>query len=170
MLLLIPLFPFLGFLLNASFGKRVSKAMAGAVACGAMAGSFVVSLVTVWQLVRLPHESRAIASQVFTWISSGDFTAAFTLRLDPLSSVMILVITGIGWLIHVYSTAYMHEESDAEYARYFSYLNLFAAFMLVLVLGANFLVMFVGWGGVGLCPYLRIRSCSEQKSASRAGN
>ena len=93
MLLLIPLLPFLGFLLNASFGKRVSKAAAGAVACGAMAGSFLVSLVAVWQLVGLPHESRAIANQAFTWISSGDFTAAFTLRLDPLSSVMILVIT-----------------------------------------------------------------------------
>jgi len=95
MLLLIPLLPFLGFLLNASFGKRVSKAAAGAVACGAMAGSFLVSLAAVWQLAGLPHESRAIANQVFTWITSGDFTAAFTLRLDPLSSVMILVITGV---------------------------------------------------------------------------
>jgi len=169
MLLLIPLLPFLGFLLNASFGKRVSKALAGAVACGAMAGSFLVSLVAVWQLVSLPHESRAIANQVFTWISSGDFTAAFTLRLDPLSSVMILVITGIGSLIHLYSTAYMHEESDSEYARYFSYLNLFAAFMLVLVLGSNFLVMFVGWEGVGLCSYLLIGFWYQKKSASDAG-
>ena len=74
-----------------------------------------------------------------------------TLRLDPLSAVMLLVVTGIGTLIHVYSTAYMHEERESEFARYFSYLNLFAAFMLVLVLGSNFLVMFVGWEGVGLC-------------------
>jgi NADH-quinone oxidoreductase subunit L len=169
MLLLIPLLPFLGFLLNASFGKRVSKAAAGAVACGAMVGSFLVSLAAVWQLAGLPHESRAIANQVFTWITSGDFTAAFTLRLDPLSSVMILVITGIGSLIHIYSTAYMHEESDAEYARYFSYLNLFAAFMLVLVLGSNFLVMFVGWEGVGLCSYLLIGFWYQKKSASDAG-
>src|SRR5471032_1746995 len=169
MLLLIPLLPFLGFLLNASFGRRVSKAAAGVVACGAMAGSFVVSTAAVWQLVALPHESRAIANQVFTWISSGDFTAAFTLRLDPLSSVMILVITGIGSLIHIYSTAYMHEESDSEFARYFSYLNLFAAFMLVLVLGSNFLVMFVGWEGVGLCSYLLIGFWYEKKSASDAG-
>ena len=169
MLTLIPLLPFLGFLLNASFGKRVSKAAAGAVACGVMLASFVVSLAAVWQLVALPHESRAIANQVFTWISSGDFTAAFTLRLDPLSSVMILVITGIGSLIHVYSTAYMHEESDSEYARYFSYLNLFAAFMLVLVLGANFLVMFVGWEGVGLCSYLLIGFWFQKKAASDAG-
>src|SRR3954469_4326358 len=104
MLLLIPLLPFLGFLLNASLGTRVSKAAAGAVACGAMVGSFAASLLAVWRLVAMPHESRAIAQQVFTWITSGDFNAAFTLRLDPLSSVMILVITGIGSLIHIYST------------------------------------------------------------------
>jgi NADH-quinone oxidoreductase subunit L len=169
MLLLIPLLPFLGFLLNASFGKRISKAASGAVACGAMVVSFAVSLVSVWQLAGLPHESRAIANQVFTWITSGDFTAAFTLRLDPLSSVMILVITGIGTLIHIYSTAYMHEETDSEYARYFSYLNLFAAFMLVLVLGSNFLVMFVGWEGVGLCSYLLVGFWYQKKAASDAG-
>src|SRR5471030_2104976 len=169
MLILIPLLPFLGFLLNASLGRRVSKAAAGAVACGTMFGSLLVSLTMVWQLVARPAESRAIANQVFTWISSGDFTAAFTLRLDPLSSVMILVITGIGSLIHIYSTAYMHEESDSEFARYFSYLNLFAAFMLVLVLGSNFLVMFVGWEGVGLCSYLLIGFWYQKKSASDAG-
>jgi len=169
MLLLIPLLPFIGFLLNASFGRRVSKPAAGAVACGAMAGAFAASLVAVWTLVALPVESRAISNAVFTWIASGDFTAAFTLRLDPLSSVMILVITGIGTLIHLYSTAYMQEESDSEYARYFSYLNLFAAFMLVLVLGANFLVMFVGWEGVGLCSYLLIGFWYVKQSASDAG-
>jgi NADH-quinone oxidoreductase subunit L len=169
MLLLIPLLPFLGFLVNASFGRRVSKAAAGAVACGAMAGSFVVSLAQAWRLVGLPHDARAIAQHVFTWISSGDFTAPFTLRLDPLSAVMILIVTGIGSLIHVYSTSYMHEETDAEYARYFSYLNLFAAFMLVLVLGANFLVMFIGWEGVGLCSYLLIGFWYQKKTASDAG-
>ncbi len=80
---------------------------------------------------------------------------------------MILVVTGIGSLIHIYSTAYMHEESDSEYARYFSYLNLFAGFMLVLVLGANLLVMFVGWEGVGLCSYLLIGFWFTKRSASR---
>jgi NADH-quinone oxidoreductase subunit L len=169
MLLLIPLLPFLGFLVNASFGRRLSKALAGGVACAVMIGSFLVSVAAVWQLVALPPESRAIAQQVFTWFTSGDFTVGFTLRLDPLASVMILVITGIGSLIHVYSTAYMHDESDSEYARYFSYLNLFAAFMLVLVLGANFLVMFVGWEGVGLCSYLLIGFWYQKKSASDAG-
>jgi NADH-quinone oxidoreductase subunit L len=169
MLLLIPLLPFLGFLVNASVGRRLTKAVSGAVACGAMAGSFAVSLVAVSRLLALEPDARAIVLPVFTWISSGDFTAAFTLRLDPLASVMILVITGIGSLIHIYSTAYMHEESDPEYARYFSYLNLFAAFMLVLVLGANFLVMFVGWEGVGLCSYLLIGFWYRKKSASDAG-
>jgi NADH-quinone oxidoreductase subunit L len=169
MLLLIPLLPFLGFLLNASFGRRVSKAAAGAIACGAMVASFLVSLASVARLVGLPADARALTQQVFTWISSGDFAVAFTLRLDPLSAVMILVVTLIGSLIHIYSTAYMHEERDAEYARYFSYLNLFAAFMLVLVLGSNFLVLFVGWEGVGLCSYLLIGFWYEKKSASDAG-
>ena len=93
----------------------------------------------------------------------------FTLRLDPLSTLMILVVTGIGSLIHIYSTSYMHEERDREYARYFSYLNLFAAFMLTLVLGASFPIMFVGWEGVGLCSYLLIGFWFTKKSASDAG-
>jgi NADH-quinone oxidoreductase subunit L len=169
MLLLIPLLPFLGFLVNASLGRRLSKAASGVVASGAMAGSFAVALAAVRLLVALPSDSRAFVSREFTWISSGDFTAPFRLRLDPLASVMILVVTGIGLLIHIYSTAYMHEESDSEFARYFSYLNLFAAFMLVLVLGANFLVLFVGWEGVGLCSYLLIGFWYQKKSASDAG-
>jgi NADH-quinone oxidoreductase subunit L len=169
MLLLIPLLPFLGFVVNASFGRRLSKAAAGAIACAAMIGSFLVSAAAVLRLAALEPEARAIVQRIYTWISSGDFTVAFTLRVDPLSAVMILVVTGIGSLIHVYSTAYMHEESDSEFARYFSYLNLFAAFMLVLVLGSNFLVMFVGWEGVGLCSYLLIGFWYQKKSASDAG-
>src|SRR4051812_19613885 len=169
MLLLIPLLPFIGFLLNVTFGRRLSKAASGALACAAMAGAFVVSLAMVWSLVALEPDARTISQQVFTWITSGDFTAAFALALDPLSAIMILVITGIGSLIHVYSTAYMHDEPDAEFARYFSYLNLFAAFMLVLVLGSNFLVMFVGWEGVGLCSYLLIGFWFRKKSATDAG-
>src|SRR5205814_2577775 len=100
---------------------------------------------------------------------SSDLQIPLAFVVDPLSSLMILVITGIGSLIHIYSTAYMHEESDSEYARYFSYLNLFAAFMLVLVLGSSFPVMFVGWEGVGLCSYLLIGFWYQKKSASDAG-
>src|SRR5215212_6462802 len=105
MLLLIPLLPFIGFLVNASLGRRLSKPVSGAVACGAIGGSFVVSLLSVWRMLGMEGESRAIVQPVFTWIASGDFTAGFTLRVDPLASVMILVITGIGSLIHIYSTA-----------------------------------------------------------------
>src|SRR6266487_3943293 len=169
MLLLIPLLPFLGFLANASLGRRLRKPAAGALACGAMIASFLVSVAAVWRLVGMEPDARAIPERVFTWFSSGDFSVAFTLRLDPLSAVMILIVTGIGSLIHIYSTAYMHEESGSEYARYFSYLNLFAAFMLVLVLGSNFLVMFIGWEGVGLCSYLLIGFWYQKKSASDAG-
>ena len=169
MLLLIPLLPFIGFLVNASFGRRLTKRVAGAVACGAMILSFVVSVAAVFRLLSFDPESRVMAQTVYEWITSGDLAVPFTLRLDPLSAVMILIVTGIGSLIHVYSTAYMHEERDAEYARYFSYLNLFATFMLVLVLGANFLVLFVGWEGVGLCSYLLIGFWYQKKSASDAG-
>ncbi len=169
MLLLIPLLPFAGFLVNASLGRRVDKRTAGLVACGVLIASFVVAVAAVSKLVALEPSARAIVEPVFAWITSGDFQVGFTLRLDPLSAVMILVVTGIGSLIHVYSTAYMHEETDSEYARYFSYLNLFAAFMLVLVLGSNFLVMFLGWEGVGLCSYLLVGFWYQKKSASDAG-
>ena len=169
MLLLIPLFPFLGFLVNASVGRRLTKAGSGGVACGVMILSFIISLAGVIRLVSLEPESRTLVNQIYTWFSSGDLRVGFTLRLDPLAAVMILVVTGIGSLIHIYSTAYMHDERDSEYARYFSYLNLFAAFMLLLVLGANFLVMFVGWEGVGLCSYLLIGFWFQKKSASDAG-
>ncbi|MGE5244778.1 MAG: NADH-quinone oxidoreductase subunit L [Betaproteobacteria bacterium] len=169
MLLLIPLLPFAGFLVNAGFGRRVSRRAAGAIACGTIIASFAIALVSVFRLVALAPGARAISQQVFTWITAGDFSVDFALRLDPLAAVMILVVTGVGSLIHVYSTAYMHEETEPEYARYFSYLNLFAAFMLVLVLASNFLVMFVGWEGVGLCSYLLIGFWYQKQSASDAG-
>ena len=169
MLLLIPLFPFLGFLINACIGKRLSKSASGLVAVAVMVASFAVAVTSVIQLAGLPEESRAIVNRIFTWITAGSFTVDFTLRLDPLSALMILVITGIGSLIHIYSTSYMHDEPDSEYARYFSYLNLFASFMLILVLGSNFLVMFVGWEGVGLCSYLLIGFYYTKKSAADAG-
>jgi NADH-quinone oxidoreductase subunit L len=168
-LALIPLFPFVGFLINAFFGRRLSKAVSGGIACLAMIGSFAASAVAVWQMVGQPGPVRAVTDNVYQWIASGDLQIDFALRVDPLASVMILVITGIGSLIHIYSTAYMHEESDSEYARYFSYLNLFAAFMLVLVLGTTFPVLFVGWEGVGLCSYLLIGFWHRKQSAIDAG-
>ncbi|MGE0361353.1 MAG: NADH-quinone oxidoreductase subunit L [Vicinamibacterales bacterium] len=168
MLALIPLLPFLGFLVNAGLGRRLSKGVSGAVACAVMVAAFAVAVMQVLALAGLPAGDREIVQTVFTWIQSGDFALDLTFRLDPLSAVMILVITGIGSLIHVYSTAYMHEETDADYARFFSYLNLFVFFMLLLVLGSNFLVMFVGWEGVGLCSYLLIGFYYVKKSAGDA--
>jgi NADH-quinone oxidoreductase subunit L len=169
MLALIPLFPLFGFAVNASMGRRLPKTVSGGLASLVMLASFAVSAMVVWQVANLAPAQRVVEQTLYTWIASGDFVLDLTLRVDPLSSVMILVITGIGSLIHIYSTAYMHEERDREYARYFSYLNLFAFFMLVLVLGANFLVLFVGWEGVGLCSYLLIGFWFEKKSAADAG-
>ncbi len=167
MLLLIPLLPLGGFLVNALFGRRLPKRLSGGIAIAAIAGSFAVSVMSVMGMLDSP--SGALQQEVFTWMSSGTLQVPFALRLDSLSAVMILVITGIGSLIHIYSTGYMHEEPDGEYARYFSYLNLFAAFMLVLVLGASFPVMFVGWEGVGLCSHLLIGFWFKKKSAADAG-
>ncbi len=169
MLALIPLVPFAGFLVNAAFGRRWPKAVSGGVACGAMLASFGLSVAAVAPLFGLAAESRVVRQTFYPWIVSGDFQVPLSLYLDPLASVMILVITGIGSLIHIYSTAYMHDESDSEYARYFSYLNLFAAFMLLLVLGSNLLVLFVGWEGVGLCSYLLIGFWYQKRAASDAG-
>jgi NADH-quinone oxidoreductase subunit L len=170
MLALIPLLPFVGFLINAFVGRRLPKRVSGGVACAAMLAAFGVSALVSWQLLGLPvGPGRVITDSVYTWIAAGDFRAAMAFRLDPLAMLMILIVTGIGSLIHIYSTGYMHEEIDSEYARYFSYLNLFAAFMLMLVLGANLLVMFVGWEGVGLCSYLLIGFWFRKRSATDAG-
>jgi NADH-quinone oxidoreductase subunit L len=167
-LALIPLIPFAGFLVNAFLGKRLPKPVSGGLATAAMFISFAIAVTQVLALMGMPSESRQIIQTLYTWITAGDFTLDLALRLDALSAVMILVVTGIGSLIHLYSTAYMHEETDADYARFFSYLNLFCFFMLMLVLGSNVLVMFVGWEGVGLCSYLLIGFYYEKKSASDA--
>src|SRR5688572_19768571 len=167
MLLLIPLLPFVGFLINAFLGRRLSKSVSGGLACLAIIGSFVVSLLSIGLLLSTDAAFGEVTA--FDWMSSGDLQIPMRFRLDRLSALMILVVTGIGSLIHIYSTGYMHEETDGEYARYFSYLNLFAAFMLVLVLGANFPVMFVGWEGVGLCSYLLIGFWFRKQSAIDAG-
>jgi NADH-quinone oxidoreductase subunit L len=168
MLLLIPLLPFVGFLINAFVGRRLPKAISGGLACLVMLASFAVSVLAVMAL-RGATGAPWIEATYYRWISSGELQIPLQFRLDHLSALMILVVTGIGSLIHIYSTAYMHEETDSEYARYFSYLNLFAAFMLVLVLGASFPVMFVGWEGVGLCSYLLIGFWFRKKSAADAG-
>ncbi|RPI49802.1 MAG: NADH-quinone oxidoreductase subunit L [Acidobacteria bacterium] len=169
MLLWIPLLPFIGFLVNNFGARKLPEKAVGAIASVAMLAAFGVSSIAVARLVALPPDSREIVQTIFTWIGSADFQVPLGLRLDPLSALMILVVTGIGFLIHVYSTAYMIEEESYEYARYFAYLNLFAAFMLLLVLGDNFIVMFVGWEGVGLCSYLLIGFWYKNRFAADAG-
>ena len=176
---LIPLLPGVGAALNGVFGIRFfSKRVSGLFACTTMAAAFVVSVVAFVQLLGLPGDARAHDVTVFTWIPPialqtahgiGTFQVPWSFRLDPLAAMMILVVTGVGFLIHVYSIGYMADEPRGSYARYFSYLNLFCFFMLTLVLGANLLVMFVGWEGVGLCSYLLIGYWYEKKSASDAG-
>src|SRR5262245_9947026 len=176
---LIPLLPLAGAAINGLVGVRwFSRRVAGAVACAVMIGSLGLSLVAFWQLLGLAHEARAYDVVLAPWIPNiplatrtgiGLFNVPWGFRLDPLSGMMILVVTGIGTLIHVYSTAYMADEPRGGVARFFCYLNLFCFFMLMLVLGSNFLVMFVGWEGVGLCSYLLIGYWYEKKSAADAG-
>src|SRR5207244_1437213 len=112
MIAFIPLFPLLGFIINASLGRRLPKTISGGLASLAMLASFAVSLTVVWRLAALAPAQRVIEQTLYTWIASGDFVLDLTLRVDPLASVMLLVITGIGALIHIYSTAYMHDERD----------------------------------------------------------
>ena len=174
---LIPLLPGVGAALNGLVGIRYfSKRTAALVACATMAGSLVLSIMAFVQL--LGAEERFHQVTVGTWIPPiplatidgiGEFTVPWAFTLDPLSGMMILIVTGIGFLIHVYSSGYMDHEPRPAYARYFCYLNLFCFFMLMLVLGSSFLVMFVGWEGVGLCSYLLIGFWYHKKSASDAG-
>ena len=176
---LIPILPGIGAAVNGLVGIRFfSKRTSGLIACGAMALALVLAVAAFWQLLGLDPEAREYTSTIATWIPAMSLQGVhgvtaleipWKLRLDPLSAMMILVVTGIGFLIHVYSIGYMHGETRGAYARYFSYLNLFCFFMLTLVLGANFLVLFVGWEGVGLCSYLLIGYWYKKKSASDAG-
>jgi NADH-quinone oxidoreductase subunit L len=177
---LIPLLPGLGAAINGVLGIRYfSRQAAALVACAAMAGALGLSLYAFGQLVAQDPAHRVHDVVVASWFTGlplqlsdgriGSFEVPWGFRLDPLSGMMILVVTGIGFLIHVYSTAYMHDEPRGGYARFFCYLNLFCFFMLMLVLGSNFLVMFVGWEGVGLCSYLLIGYWYEKKSAADAG-
>ena len=162
---LIPLFPLLGFLINGLFGNRLSKSVINLAAIASVAVSFLYVVLAVSRLYPL---TTPYVEHDFTWIQSGFFQVGFDLMLDRLTSVMLLIVTGVGLLIHIYSIGYMaHEEG---YARFFAYLNLFMFFMLVLVLASNLLLMFVGWEGVGLCSYLLVGFYFREKFASDAAN
>jgi len=148
----IVLWPLVGFLLN-GLGRNIwSKKTIATQATGYIFASFVLSLIAFWNV----QEQGAIVVHYFDFINTSTVKIPFDFRVDALSSLFLLVITGVGTLIHLYSSAYMHEESAPHYARYFAYLNLFIFSMLLLVLGDNYVIMFIGWEGVGLCSYLLI--------------
>ena len=148
----IVLWPLVGFLLN-GLGRNIwSKKIVATQATGYIFASFVFSLLAFWNV----QEQGAIVVHYFDFINTSTVKIPFDFRVDALSSLFLLVITGVGTLIHLYSSAYMHEESAPHYARYFAYLNLFIFSMLLLVLGDNYVIMFIGWEGVGLCSYLLI--------------
>ena len=173
---LIPLFPALGFAINGLFGKRFPKVAIDLLACGSVLIAFIFALGAVAQLVGLEENARSHTVIVFEWINAGlahtsagemaRFSIDWGFLLDPLSAVMVLVVTGIGFLIHVYSTGYMATEDG--YYRFFAYMNLFMFSMLMLILGNNYLMLFVGWEGVGLCSYLLIGFFITKKSAGDA--
>ena len=165
---IIPLLPLLGSAINGLFGAKWSKPLVNSVALGSTGISFLCAVEAVREFLGYYETShKAWVKPFFDWIVAGTFRAGFDLQLDHLTVIMVLVVTGVGFLIHIYSTGYMaHEEG---YYRFFSYLNLFMFFMLILVLAANYVLLFVGWEGVGLCSYLLIGFYYLRKSAADAG-
>src|SRR5579863_3483112 len=160
---LIPALPLAGFLINGILGRRFAKSIINAVALGSVLLSFVWAIKVVAAL-----GETQVSEHYFDWIVAGGLRVGCDLSVDRLTAVMLLVVTGVGSLIHIYSIGYMAHEGG--YYRFFAYLNLFMFFMLTLVLGANYLMLFVGWEGVGLCSYLLIGFWFLKKSATDAGN
>jgi NADH-quinone oxidoreductase subunit L len=167
LIFLIPLLPFIGFLINGLGRKHLSKGLINIVGCGTVLVSFIITLVIFFQ-----NTYSAAPIHYFDFINVGNLKIPFAYQVDQLSTLFILIITGVGFLIHVYSTAYMHEEKREHFGRYFSFLNLFVFFMLLLVMGANYVIMFIGWEGVGLCSYLLIgywfKNIDYTKAAKKA--
>ncbi len=151
---LVPLFPLIGFLINGLGRKNLSKSLSGIIGSGVILASFIVS-VLIFNETRAENFT-AVTVNLFEFIHVAGLNIPFAFQVDQLSTLFLLIITGVGFLIHVYSTSYMHEEESHHYARYFAYLNLFVFSMLLLVLGSNYLILFIGWEGVGLCSYLLI--------------
>jgi NADH-quinone oxidoreductase subunit L len=164
--------PLIGAIINGLLGstiqKRLGKGAISFIACAPVILAFGLSLTAFLALTGLPTEQRFLIDRLYTWIELGSLKVDMAFWVDPLSAVMILVVTGIGGLIHIYATGYMHE--DNAFWRFFAYLNLFTAAMLILVTGDNLLVMFVGWEGVGLCSYALIGFWYQDHNNARAGN
>ena len=166
---LVPALPLAGVLLNGLLGRRAGKTIVSLVGPGVVGAAFAVSLALFFDLLGRDPESRVLTQTVYTWLQAGDFTARASFLVDPLSVTLMLVVTGVGFLIHVYSVGYMHDEDARGFARYFTYLNLFTFAMLLLVMADNFLLLFVGWEGVGLCSYLLIGFWFQDEANASAG-
>ncbi|MHB8440189.1 MAG: NADH-quinone oxidoreductase subunit L [Acidimicrobiales bacterium] len=164
---LMPLLPLAGFVVLAAFGRRVGDPWAGWIGTTAVAGSFVVALITFAGLLGRSSGSREFTQNLFTWIPVGGLQVHAALLIDPLSMTMALFVTGVSTLIHLYSIGYM--TGDEDFSKFFLYLNLFVASMLLLVLGNNLLFTFVGWEGVGVCSYWLVAFWFERPSAASAG-
>jgi len=156
------LLPLTGFILNSLFNRKIkSEKLIGYFSSSLVLVSFIISIVALIELLKLPEDLRKITITYFDWIKTGFFDIKISFLIDPLSSVMMLVVTGVGFLIHIYSIGYMH--NDENYALFFAYMNLFIFAMLILVLAESFLLLFLGWEGVGLCSYLLIGFWYEKK-------
>ena len=164
---LIVVLPLIGAAVNGIYGVRMERRSVTFWALGTTGLSFLLALIAFFQLVALPSDERIISNIIYSWIASGDMNVNVGFLLDPLSGVWLLVVTGVGFLIHVYSTGYM--EHDHSYWRFFSYLNLFMFSMLMLIMGDSYLLMFIGWEGVGLCSYLLIGYDYHRDAAATAG-
>src|SRR3990172_2226391 len=165
---IIPLLPLLGAAANGIFGASWRRRAVSAVALGATGLATLATAELAREFGLLDAGRIPWTRSYFTWIVAGNFRADYALQVDSLTMVMLGVVTGVGWLIHLYSTGYM--AGDAGYRRFFAYLNLFMFFMLTLVLAANYVLLFVGWEGVGLCSYLLIGFWFLKKTATDAGN
>ena len=163
---LIPLLPLIGFLINGLGRKHLSKPAISIIGSGVILASFVLS---IWVFMQVKGGNTHVA-HYFDFIKAGNFVIPFDFKIDQLSSIFLLIITGVGFLIHVYSTAYMHEEKTEHFGRYFAYLNLFVFSMLLLVMGANYVILFIGWEGVGLCSYLLIGYWFKKTEYNKAAN
>ena len=149
---LIPLLPVIGFLVNGLGRKQLSKTLTGIIGSGVILASFLISVFVFFQV----KNGNTYLAHYFDFINTASLKVGFDFQIDQLSSLFLLIITGVGFLIHVYSTSYMREEASEDFAKYFAYLNLFVFSMLLLVMGGNYIIMFIGWEGVGLCSYLLI--------------
>jgi NADH-quinone oxidoreductase subunit L len=163
---LIPLLPLIGFLINGLGRKHLSKSLIGLIGSGVVLAAFAIS---VWVFMQVKG-GNTYEAHYFDFIKVGTLKIPFAFKIDQLTSLFLLVITGVGFLIHVYSTSYMHEEETPHFGRYFAYLNLFVFSMLLLVMGANYVIMFIGWEGVGLCSYLLIGYWFKKTEYNKAAN